>query len=518
MNEAPPPRLTTQEIPKVSSETGEHQRAHLGARLVELVGARTGRVHRLSAAEAIIGRDEEVGIRIDAHDVSRRHASIRQDDAGEWILEDLGSRNGTLVNGRPIASASLAFGDHVQLGCSVLFVFTYYDQLEEQILQVQRMESMGSLAGGVAHDFNNLLSVLIGNIDFLEQRRRLGDIDDTLLRECLSEMRDAAGRSEQLIRQLLRFARPSTGAVTNVDCSRLLADVAGLCRRTFGPAIELEVAAAPHLLVYGDAAQLHQVFMNLFINARDAMPTGGRLEVNVSLRALDGEALGGVPFLAPGPFLRVEVRDSGHGMDEETQARVFEPFFTTKQADKGTGIGLSTVYALVRKHGGHIQVRSLAGQGTTFIVYLPAVQPGVQRQSTKPADHLADQAEAFLLGGSTVLLVDDDPAVLRTTGRLLGQIGFDVLEATSGEEAIGLFNKRRREIELVILDILMPGMGGEETLQRLRAIDATVRVLLISGRVDSDAVAPLLAAGAHGFLPKPCGATALRHAIDRVLH
>jgi two-component system cell cycle sensor histidine kinase/response regulator CckA len=509
--------LTTQEVPAVGRGDTDVTRSQSGARLVELVGSRTGRVHRIECNEAIIGRDPSAQVLVESGDISRRHARIYCDQ-GEWAVEDLGSRNGICVNGRPVAQSRLSFGDHLQLGGSALFVFTYYDQLEEQILQVQRMESMGSLAGGVAHDFNNLLSVLVGNIDFLEQRRQVDDVDPKLLGECLGEMRDAAGHAENLIRQLLRFSRPSRGgANAMVDCSRLLLDAIGLCRRTFGPKISFVVQADDELQVQGDAGQLNQVLMNLLINGRDAMPNGGTLTVRATALAFDHDAAS-APYLTAGRYVRVEIEDSGVGMDEPTRSRVFEPFFTTKEPDQGTGLGLSTVYALVRKHGGHVQVRSDLGQGTAFTVYLPAAgAAGDEQTTTRPVEDIAG-AEAELFGMPKVLLVDDEPAVLRTTSRLLRQIGYEVLVAANGSEALELYRDNSAEIELVLLDVLMPGLDGGGTLAKLREHDPGVRVLLISGRADERRIAKLLEAGAQGFLSKPCGASSLQQAIAAALN
>ncbi len=507
---------TTQEVPAFRHVDDDQARLQSGARLVELAGSRTGRVHRVEGAEVVIGRDPLASLQVAGNDISRRHARLYNDE-GAWHVEDLGSRNGICVNGRPVAQSRLAFGDHLQLGGSTLFVFTYYDQLEEQIMQVQRMESMGSLAGGVAHDFNNLLSVLVGNIDFLEQRRRIGEVELEVLGECLQEMRNASSHAEDLIRQLLRFSRPSRGgASTVVDCARLLFDAVRLCRRTFGPTIEIVAHADKELSVQGDLGQLNQIVMNLLINARDAMPEGGRLTVRATTLLFDHEVVS-VPYLTAGSYVRIEIEDSGVGMDEETRRRVFEPFFTTKEPDQGTGLGLSTVYGLVRKHGGHIQVRSELDEGTTFTVFLPSAIPAEYEPSaTSPVDDRLE-AESLLFGMPKMLLVDDDQAVLRTTSRLLRQIGYEVLVAASGEEAIEVYRAKQAEIELVLLDVLMPGLDGDGTFAKLREYDPGVRVLLISGRADEGRIAALLHAGARGFLPKPCGARSLQQAISDVL-
>lgn len=492
-------------------------RHELRARLVELTGSRTGRVHRLTHPDNVIGRDPVVGsgVQLEEDDVSRRHARIFR--RGEfWVIEDMGSRNGTLLNGEFINEAKiLSFGDHLQFGGRILCVFTYYDQLEEQIHQVQRMESMGALVSGVAHDFNNILSVMIGNVDYLDHCRQDGALDEAEVEELLAEMRQASAQAEELVRQLMRFSRPSTSGATVVDCSRLIKEATDLCRRTFGPKIELIIDVTLDLRVYAESGQLNQILMNLLINARDSMREGGKIEVSAKRRVIEGADM---PFLSAGPYICIEVGDSGSGMDEETRQRVFEPFFTTKKSEKGTGLGLSTVYSLVRKLGGYINVRSELGKGSTFSLYLPAIQTGRHHVVTQPADKsICRAAHTLFYGMPRVLLVDDDEAVLRTTSRLLQKIGFDVCTAASGEEAVEIFEKEKDEIQLVLLDVLMPGLDGARTFGLLRKIDPSIRVLFISGHVEAKSVDSFIESGACGFLPKPCSANNLKEAIDAVL-
>lgn len=484
------------------------------ARLVQLTGLQRGRVHQLHGYAALIGRDAEADLCIDAADVSREHARLWRGDDGTWSIDDLGSKNGVGLNGRPVRRAQLAFGDRLQFGAGTLFVFTYHDDVEEQIRQVQRFEAMGMLAGGVAHDFNNLLGALVSNIDFLDSQREVGELDAATLAECLGEMLEATGRAEQLIRQLLRVARSKAGA-GQVDLSDLLEEVAGLCRHKLGPDIELALRVPAQAWVCGDAAQLHQVFMNLLVNARDAMPQGGRVEVLVAPRMLDKGASGG---LAPGPYFSVVVRDTGHGMDAETRRRAFEPFFTTK-AVSGTGLGLATVFALVRGHGGHIHVDSSQGQGTSVSVLLPAAGPQqAEKKRRKVTDGLTPVGLGLSRPGAKALMVDDDPAVLRTTARLLEQLGFDALTAQSGLEAVRIFEQHHEEIEFVLLDVVMPELDGAQTLALLRDIDPAVVVLLTSGHVDEQILEPLLATAASGFVAKPFGVNALRGAIAGLFH
>ena len=507
----------TGSIPSAGSGTDDLRHRAPKARLVQLVGEGAGSAYRLQA-ECVIGRDPSAQVCVEGDDISRRHARIwREASTGEWMIEDLGSKNGVQVNGVPVAAKALCFGDHIQIGASVLFAFTYFDQLEQQILQVQRMEAVGALAGGVAHDFNNLLSVVIGNLDFMEHRRQTAELDNATFDECVGEMRQAAGRGEQLIRQLFRFSRldSSEGRVPT-DVTRVVREAASLCRRTFGPRVRLRTAIEPGLVIHGDPPQIHQMVMNLLINARDAMPAGGDLDLSAELVTVSKESLGAAPYLGPGRYVLIRVSDTGEGMSTETRLRVFEPFFSTKEKNKGTGLGLSTVFALVRSHGGHVHVESELRQGTTFSLYLPALDAEHHGLATaRVSDTL--EAEAVLFGAEPpkVLVVDDDGAFLRTTGRLLREFGYKVVTAGDGRSALDLY-AQDRSIELVVLDLLMPEMDGEEVMRLLRERDPAVKILLISGRMEEQAVKPLLD-GARGFLAKPCGAVNLRRAIEAAI-
>jgi signal transduction histidine kinase/ActR/RegA family two-component response regulator len=499
--------------------TQDLHRRQLGARLVELVGPGAGRSYRLSR-ENLIGRDPKASVHVTAEDVSRRHARIWREWDGAWMIEDLDSRNGTLLNGVPVARDLISFGDHVQLGATLLYVFTYYDQLQEQILQVQRLESIGSMAGGVAHDFNNLLSVVIGNLDYLDHRNRAKKLDSDSISECLGEMRRATERAERLIHQLLDFSRPEKGGAEAVDFTALAYEAIDFCQRTAKPGVKFETTIEERLTVHGNPTQLHQMIMNLLVNARDAMPAGGKLSFRATRTKLERDAIVALPFVIPGPYVRVVVSDTGIGMSEETRQRAFEPFFTTKKDGKGTGLGLSTVYALVRNHGGHVYVESEVDKGASFTVHLPAIERGRREYVTqRMADTIDNVREEAILDAPRVLLVDDDSAVLRSTARLLAELGYEVLTASDGKQAIDLYEKNRREndVKLVLLDVVMPGMDGADVLTALLQRDPGARVLLISGRCESKDVQPLLRRGARGFVRKPCGAKNLRQAIASAL-
>ncbi len=481
---------------------------------MELAGAYAGRKHPIAGRQAIIGRSPAAEVRLDKLDVSREHARLYVDARGHWNVEDLGSRNGICINGTPVIGDRIEHGDRLQIGGNTLFMFGCYDQLEEQIAQFRRAESSGTEAAGIAHDFNNLLSVLVSTIDLLQQHQRIGTVASSLLDECLADMRDATNRSKELVAQLLRLAQSkgSNSQAPQIDCTRLLDRVATLCRRTFGPTYEFNVSIDAGLLVRAHPVQLKQVVMNLLVNARDAMPTGGKVRVHADTQLLEAPTSSNL-FLSPGRYVRIDIEDQGEGMDAHTSSRVFEPFFTTKGAERGTGLGLSIVQTLVRENGGRIQVRSEPGVGTTFTILLPAATPDNKPAST-PTPSREPERHSFT---SKLLLVDDDPHVLRAYARLLREIGYDVLVATNGREALRRYSAHHPEIELVLLDVAMPVLDGYATFSELRKYDPAARVLLFSGCVDTR-VATLIDAGACGFLPKPCGSEALKRAISTALN
>ena len=328
------------------------------------------------------------------------------------------------------------------------------EQLEAQLRQSQKMEAIGLLAGGVAHDFNNVLAIILSYASLLMEGLKAGDP----MFADLGEIKGAAERAAGLTRQLLAFSRQQALDPQLVELNDAVAGTTKMLRRLIGEDVRLTVTTlADPAWVVVDRGQMEQVLMNLAVNARDAMPTGGTLAIEVARAALDGaeaRRLG----LEPGPYVLVSVSDTGHGMDQETQAHIFEPFFTTKTAEKGTGLGLATVFGIVKQSGGQVTVESAPGQGATFRVWLPSVPEGAARK-TAPAARPGEQD----VGTETVLLVEDDDRVRKLAQTILSRGGYEVLEARAAGDALLLCEQYRGHIDLVLTDVVMPLMGGSSS-------------------------------------------------------
>ncbi|WP_447972004.1 ATP-binding protein [Nitrospira sp. Kam-Ns4a] len=348
-------------------------------------------------------------------------------------------------------------------------------RLEEQLRQSQKMEALGRLAGGVAHDFNNLLSVILGVTELM--LRRLSPDDPLAAR--LARIRQAGERASSLTQQLLAFSRQQVLAPTILDVNAVIANLGEMLQRLIGEHITLGTSLGPGLWpVKADPGQIEQVIMNLTINARDAMPQGGRLNIvtrNVALAEPVLDASGPVP---PGPYVLLTVSDTGHGMDSHTLARIFDPFFTTKERGKGTGLGLATVYGIVEQSRGAIRVSSTVGQGTTFEIYLPRAEgPAEAVRPPLPA-------EGDFHGAGTVLLVEDEDPVRTIAQEILEAYGYQVLPAPNGEEALRICREHPGPIHLLLTDIVMPGMDGREVAARAAEARPGLRILYISGYTD----------------------------------
>ncbi|MEM7674776.1 MAG: response regulator [Myxococcota bacterium] len=476
-----------------------------GASLLVISGAHAGRSIPIDAPRITIGRTDECDLRLNLPDVSRRHAAIICNAFGEYEVEDLQSRNGTTVNGLPAERQVLRYGDRIGIGRQAHLLFTHYDELGELLLQRQRIESIGALAGGVAHDFNNLLGAILANVNALmaDQNGRPAGDD-----EVLSDIRAATIRASDLTSQLLAFARRGQYEQQPTSIAKICHEALRLARRTFGPRVEIVSNIDAKLVVVGDASQLHQVVMNLLINGRDAMIGGGRLTLIVN-RAPGREVIG---LDATIPYVRIQVRDTGPGMDIATQQRVFEPFFTTKALGQGTGLGLATAYGIVRNHGGDIRVDSEVGRGSTFEVYLPLHSTqAVEQPETE------DIAVTYSPEDLGVLVIDDDLLFVRALERMLTQSGFRLVTARSGPEALDLLKTSTTDIHIVFLDVLMPNMGGRAVFERLRAICHDLPIILISGYSDSGDAQQMMRNGAAGFLRKPVSLEQVHAAIEQAI-
>jgi len=372
---------------------------------------------------------------------------------------------------------------------------TEVKNLEDQLQQARRMEAVGRLAGGIAHDFNNMMTVVTGYSEILLQRL---SPEDPAYRS-VREIKRAGDHAAQLTRQILAFSRRQMLQPRVMDLNRIVRGMDPMLRRVIGENLELHVALAPGLgCVKADPAQMEQVIVNLVINARDAMPQGGRLSIQTADVDLPGNtalAKGEVPG---GTYVMLSVTDTGAGMDEETVNRAFEPFFTTKRMDQGTGLGLSTVYGIVKQSDGHVTVESAPGKGSVFRVYLPRVQ-----EAPEPDVLLAMEPAAPVDAGKTVLVVEDEDSVRDLVRKILSRNGYQVLEAADGEEALTASERHGREIDLLVTDVMMPRMSGPELFQRLSRARPSMRVLYISGYADLPEIPGEAETVSTIFLEKP---------------
>ena len=381
-------------------------------------------------------------------------------------------------------------------------------QLEAQLLAANKMEAIGRLAGGVAHDFNNLISVILGCTAFAvetlpEGAPALGD---------LLEVTRAGERAAALTRQLLAFGRKQVLDPVPLDVNRLASELEKMLERIIGEDIDLTLKLAPDLgVIRADKSQLEQVIMNLVVNARDAMPTGGTLTIETSTRQVPAHGAVAPVGLAPGSYVRIAVTDTGTGMDRQTRERLFEPFFTTKAQGKGTGLGLSTAYGIVKQSGGEIAVESELNRGSTFEVYLPRI---VAEAAPKPAARKPAARPASL---ETILVLEDEPALLKIAKRSLEAAGYTVLTAGSGAEALRVSADHRGEIHLLLTDVVLRGPPGTEIARALLQARPSLRVLLMSGYTD-DAIVHrgALREGTH-FLGKPFSSAELTKKVREVL-
>jgi PAS domain S-box-containing protein len=367
-------------------------------------------------------------------------------------------------------------------------------QLEDQLLQAQKMESIGTLAGGVAHDFNNMLTAIIGNIQLVLESTPSESLDYPML----TEIEKAATRATALTRQLLTFSRRQPIERRTIDLNATINELSQMLRRLIGEHVDVVIHLAEQLsMIFADPAQIQQVLMNLAVNARDAMPSGGQLLIATREVELDEQACRNQPWARPGRYALLIVGDTGTGMDAELQQRIFEPFFTTKERGKGTGLGLSVVYGIIKQHEGFVQVDSATDRGTTFTIFLPV--PTVAQNVSVP------DLSPLVRGGNETILVAEDEASLRyLASTVLERLGYTVILAEDGLEAVNLFRGNQARIDLVILDLVMPRFGGRDALDLMRAIRPDLRALFVTGYDDAADLAETetLVAGTN-LLQKP---------------
>jgi len=381
-------------------------------------------------------------------------------------------------------------------------------KLQKQLLQAQRLESVGRLAGGIAHDFNNILSIIVGYGQLMQDNLATGHPHHEALKEILK----AAYRASSLTRQMLAFGRKQVLEINKEDLNGIIKGFDKLIRRVIGEDLELQLSLTPQkLLVEVDVNQIEQVLMNLAVNARDAMPNGGVLKFETAVVDLDASYADGHPGVTPGTYAMFAVTDTGMGMNQETLAQIFEPFFTTKGKDKGTGLGLATCYGIVKQHGGNIWVYSEPGHGTTFKIYLP-----IATGSPKPSRKKSSMAESPG-GGETVMVVEDDESVRTLTCAILARCGYRVIESKSAMDAIEQSNRTEGPLDLVLTDVIMPDMKGPEVYHRIHERHPRAKVLYMSGYTDEVIVHKGILNEGVQFIQKPFTLQSFSNKIKKVL-
>jgi PAS domain S-box-containing protein len=420
----------------------------------------------------------------------------------KWKRND-GSTITVRISGRAVSSAD----EPAEVLEAIAEDVTDRRTLEDQLRQAQKMEAVGRLAGGVAHDFNNLLMVICGYAEVI-----LAKLDfHHPLHEKARAIQLAADRATTLTRQLLAFSRKQLLELKVVDVNAIVADMERLVRPLIGENVELTTKLAPEAAhTRADAGQLEQVLMNLVVNAKDAMPSGGKLSIQTQNILVDESHRRGQTFIRPGTYVMLSVSDTGMGMDKETQSRIFEPFFTTKEKGKGTGLGLSTVYGIVKQSGGYVMVQSEKGRGTAFHIYLPRVDAVAEK-------HAAPVTHAAVGGTETVLLVEDEESVRQLVRETLVAKGYHVLEAENGEAGMAAAAQHKGKIDLVITDVVMPGMGGRELVKQLAQTRPETKVLYLSGYTEDAIISEGTIDTGTAFLQKPFTLQTLAKKVREVL-
>jgi PAS domain S-box-containing protein len=376
--------------------------------------------------------------------------------------------------------------------------------LEDQLRHVEKMDAIGQLAGGVAHDFNNQLTGILASADLLRMK-----LDDPSLVRFAEQIVKAARRSAELTGQLLAFARKGASQRIPTDINQLLSELASLLERSVDKRIEIELALYDgRCSTIGDPTQIHNALLNLALNARDAMPNGGHLSLRSELVDFDGGDVGGHE-VAPGPYIRISVSDDGAGMDEATKRRAFEPFFTTKPPGKGTGMGLASVYGTAQNHNGTVVLTSAPSVGTSVALLLPVHDVAGASESKI---HASSDT-----GGGRLLVVDDEEAVREVLAEVLETMGYTVEICGDGAEAVEIYRRSPDDVDVILLDMIMPRMDGHDALVALRELDPAVRVLMMSGHTGAETVQGLLDTGATGFIRKPFDIQEIQLAVERAV-
>jgi PAS domain S-box-containing protein len=412
----------------------------------------------------------------------------------------------------PVVVGATAFEDNPEEGICFVLDISERKRLELQFLRAQRMESIGTLSSGVAHDLNNVLSPIIMSISLLKITSKSSETD-----EILDTIEVCAKRGADIVRQLLSFARGLEGQRSEIQPQQLLSDLEHIIKDTFPKDIRLRFSAPKDAwTILGDPTQVHQVLLNLCVNARDAMPNGGQLMIDVENYVLDEHFAAMDTQAKAGQYIRISVTDSGTGVPQKIIDRIFEPFFTTKNPGAGTGLGLSTVIAIVKSHEGFINVYSEPGKGTTFKVYLPAAA-----LSSGAREEQSEQPEQFSLprgNGETVLVIDDESSIISITCRTLQEFGYRVLTANDGAEGVAIYAERKNEIAVVLTDMMMPVMDGANVIRVLTRINPAIKIVAASGLASNGSGSKLPGLTIKHFLTKPYTAEILLKTMRSILN
>ena len=428
---------------------------------------------------------EWVGTCTDVHDQKR---------AQEWLETTVAERSSELQ----------------QANAALLRDIEERHKLEEQLLHAQKMESMGTMAGGIAHDFNNILNIIQGYASLLQGY----GVRNKDIAESLTVIHQSVQRGSTLVQQLLTLARKTRTDFECVNTNDLIEELIALISQTFPKTIALSTTLEPHLPpITADENQIEQALLNLCVNARDAMPEGGRLIFKTQF--VDGAALRGCDATVDGQYVCIEVSDTGTGMDEGIRKRIFEPFFTTKDVGKGTGLGLSVVYGIVQSHGGFINVESKPGAGTCFRLYFPATPSGVSH--SEPIVDVNTETTATSMGAATILVVEDEQNMLNVLELILLQHGYKVLKATDGEKALEVYRYHDQTIDAVLLDIGLPKLSGRDVLLEIKNNNPDVKIIVASGYLEPELKAQVDRAGVNHFLHKPYMLDEVVKAVQRVI-
>jgi PAS domain S-box-containing protein len=426
---------------------------------------------------------------------------------GEW----LGELRQTTKAGREIIVESrwTLVRDQQAQPQAVLVIntdITEKKKLELQFLRTQRMESIGTLAGGIAHDLNNVLTPITMAIQLLKMK----NLDEGSQR-MLKTLETSAKRGADLVKQVLTFARGHEGERVAVQLSHLIKEMDKIIHETFPKTIRIRTRICQDLApVLGDATQLHQVLLNLCVNSRDAMPDGGEIVIQADNVTLDETTAKKIVGARPGRYVALSVSDTGMGIPAEIIDRIFEPFFTTKEEGKGTGLGLSTVHSILKSHSGFLDLKSEVGKGTQFTIFFPSVEATPQPQIT-------GASRADLMGqGELVLVVDDEPGIREITQSTLIKYGYQALTAGDGVEALDLFRRHERQVEVVVMDMLMPRMDGVSTIRQLRKLKPDLQFIAVSGALQNEKMKEEIAAMGVAFLSKPFSAEKLLETLRRL--